>query len=100
AGHARKEQLGRDGIYDSSLLLNITDNGDGTLSGTFNFEVPTAQAVRPRGPTRWLQRSTPRTGGLIAASRAGERIGGAVIAFDTPAIHLLDGRTELAVLWD
>jgi len=32
----------RDGIYDSSLLLNVTDNGDGTLSGAFNFVVPTA----------------------------------------------------------
>jgi protocatechuate 3,4-dioxygenase beta subunit len=31
----------RDGIYDSSLLLNVTDNGDGTLSGAFNFVVPT-----------------------------------------------------------
>ena len=35
-------QNARDGIYDSSLLLNITDSGDGTLSGTFNFVVPTA----------------------------------------------------------
>lgn len=35
-------QNARDGIYDSSLLLNITDTGDGTLSGTFNFVVPTA----------------------------------------------------------
>jgi protocatechuate 3,4-dioxygenase beta subunit len=35
-------QNARDGIYDSSLLLNVTDNGDGTLSGTFNFVVPTA----------------------------------------------------------
>jgi protocatechuate 3,4-dioxygenase beta subunit len=32
----------RDGIYSPSLLLNITDNGDGTLSGTFNFVVATA----------------------------------------------------------
>jgi len=32
----------RDGIYDASLLLNVTDNGDGTLSGAFNFVVPTA----------------------------------------------------------
>lgn len=35
-------QNARDSIYDSSLLLNIADNGDGTLSGTFNFVVPTA----------------------------------------------------------
>jgi protocatechuate 3,4-dioxygenase beta subunit len=35
-------QNARDGIYDSSLLLNVTDNGDGTLSGAFNFVVATA----------------------------------------------------------
>jgi protocatechuate 3,4-dioxygenase beta subunit len=35
-------QNARDGIYDQSLLLGIVDNGDGTLSGTFNFVVATA----------------------------------------------------------
>lgn len=35
-------QNARDGIYDSSLLLSITDNGDGTLAGAFSFVVPTA----------------------------------------------------------
>jgi Dioxygenase len=35
-------QNARDGIFDSSLLLNIVDNGDGTQSGTFNFVVATA----------------------------------------------------------
>jgi protocatechuate 3,4-dioxygenase beta subunit len=32
----------RDSIYDPSLLLNITDNGDGTLSGSYTFVVATA----------------------------------------------------------
>lgn len=32
----------RDNIYDPSLLLNITDNTDGTQAATFNFVVPTA----------------------------------------------------------
>ncbi len=32
----------RDGIFDSSLLLNMVDNGDGTMSATFNFAVQTA----------------------------------------------------------
>src|SRR5438874_6935550 len=32
----------RDGIFDPSLLMNVTDNGDGTLSATNNFVVATA----------------------------------------------------------
>jgi len=56
--------------------------------------------IKGEGPTRWLKRFDTSHWGLIAASRAGERIGGAVIAFDTPGIHLLDGRTDVAVLWD
>ena len=31
-----------DGIFDSSLLLPVVDNGDGTQSATFNFVVTTA----------------------------------------------------------
>jgi hypothetical protein len=52
-------QNARDGIYDSSLPLNITDNGD----GTFNFVVPvswghhegaaSSEAVNP-SETSWL----------------------------------------------
>lgn len=32
----------RDAIYDPSLVLNSSANGDGTQSATFNFVVPTA----------------------------------------------------------
>jgi len=35
-------QNNRDGIFNSSLLMTISDNGDGTLSGTYNFVVATA----------------------------------------------------------
>jgi GNAT superfamily N-acetyltransferase len=38
--------------------------------------------------------------GVLAARRDGERVGGAVIAFDTPNVHMLEGRRDLAVLWD
>ncbi len=31
-----------DGIFDPSLVLNVTDNGDGTQAATFNFVVQTA----------------------------------------------------------
>jgi protocatechuate 3,4-dioxygenase beta subunit len=35
-------QNARDSIYDPSLLLNVADNGDQTLSATYNFVVATA----------------------------------------------------------
>jgi protocatechuate 3,4-dioxygenase beta subunit len=35
-------QNNTDGIFDSSLLLDIQPNADGTQSATFNFVVPTA----------------------------------------------------------
>lgn len=37
---------------------------------------------------------------LLTAYDSGERVGGAVIALDTPELHMLDGRQDLAVLWD
>jgi protocatechuate 3,4-dioxygenase beta subunit len=35
-------QNSRDSIYDQSLLLNVADNSDGTLSAAYNFVVVTA----------------------------------------------------------
>jgi protocatechuate 3,4-dioxygenase beta subunit len=35
-------QNSRDSIYDPSLLLNVADHGDGTLSAIYNFVVATA----------------------------------------------------------
>jgi GNAT superfamily N-acetyltransferase len=38
--------------------------------------------------------------GLLAAMSDGQRVGGAIIAFDTPRVHLLGSRRDRAVLWD
>jgi hypothetical protein len=37
---------------------------------------------------------------LIAAHLDSRRVGGAVIAFDTANIDMLEGRRDLVVLWD
>jgi GNAT superfamily N-acetyltransferase len=52
------------------------------------------------GPAAWPRHFDLSSWGLLAARVAGRRVGGAVIAFDTPAVNLLEGRTDLAVLWD
>jgi len=37
---------------------------------------------------------------VLSAWSHGARVGGAVIAWNTPTVHLLEGRTDLALLWD
>ena len=51
-------------------------------------------------PGDWAQRFDLTNWGLISAWENGLRIGGAVIAFETADLRMLEGRSDLAVLWD
>jgi GNAT superfamily N-acetyltransferase len=51
-------------------------------------------------PSAWPARFDVSRWGILAARVDGERVGGAVVAWGTPALTLLDGRGDLAVLWD
>jgi GNAT superfamily N-acetyltransferase len=51
-------------------------------------------------PSEWGHRFDLRRWGLLAAYDDSERVGGSVIAFDTPEVWMLDGRRDLAALWD
>lgn len=57
---------------------DVLDGGPATLAGRFDVG-------------RW---------GFVAARLGGELVGGAVVAFDTPGVEMLEGRRDLAVLWD
>lgn len=57
-------------------------------------------AIEGEGPARWPERFDTSNWGLLAAWHAGERIGGAVVAFDSADVRMLEGRRDLAVLWD
>ena len=57
-------------------------------------------AIKGEGPTRWARRFDVSSWGLIAAYETDRRIGGAVIAFNTAGVHMLEARTDIAVLWD
>jgi GNAT superfamily N-acetyltransferase len=51
-------------------------------------------------PQAWSRRFDTSHWGVLVA-RAGEaRVGGAVLVVDTPGVHILEGRDDLAVLWD
>jgi GNAT superfamily N-acetyltransferase len=52
------------------------------------------------GPASWAERFDLRGWGWFAAREDGRRIGGAVVAWDAPGVEMLEGRRDLAVLWD
>ena len=59
-------------------------------------------ATSEEGPARWLRRWNWDTSawGLLAAYEGSRRVGGAVLARRTENVHMLEGRDDLAVLWD
>ena len=52
------------------------------------------------GPECWLERWDISRWGLFSVFDSEKRVGGALIAWDTPKIDMLDGRQDLAALWD
>jgi GNAT superfamily N-acetyltransferase len=57
-------------------------------------------AIPGEHPSEWARRFDVSRWGVLAARAGGRRVGGAVIAFDTPGVDMLEGRRDLAVLWD
>lgn len=51
-------------------------------------------------PAQWADRFDLRTWGILSAWSDGVRAGGAVVAWGASDVDLLDGRTDLALLWD
>jgi GNAT superfamily N-acetyltransferase len=51
-------------------------------------------------PAQWAVRFDVSSWGLIGAHSDGARVGGAVVAFNTEGVNMLEGRRDLAVLWD
>ncbi|MBW3537468.1 MAG: GNAT family N-acetyltransferase [Actinobacteria bacterium] len=80
---------------------------EGGLGGFLLSEVPVDEpwvkdydADKGEGPTRWASRFDVTSWGLIAAYDRDQRAGGAVVAFNTAGVNMLEGRDDLAVIWD
>ena len=52
------------------------------------------------GPEKWPERFDLSKWVFLAAHNGGQRVGGSALALDTPGVRMLEGRTDLAVLWD
>lgn len=87
-------------------ILELTVRGNG-LGGFILSERSLAapyikdyDAIEGEGPTRWASRFDLTNWQVFAAQAEGRRVGGAVVACDTPGLIMLEGRSDLAVLWD
>jgi GNAT superfamily N-acetyltransferase len=52
------------------------------------------------GPARWPKHGDISTWGVFSAYDGSLRVGGAVVAWNTPWLHVLEARQDLAALWD
>ena len=50
--------------------------------------------------TSWLKLDGVSNWSVFAAYDGQDRVGGAVVAWNSPTLHMLEARTDLAVLWD
>ena len=91
-------------LVERVLAVSLVEGGlGGVVMSERAVEVPWLKdydAIEGEGPTRWADRFDVTNWGLISAHQAGRRVGGAVIAFDTAGVGMLEGRSDVAVLWD
>ncbi len=91
-------------LVDSRFRVEIVDSGFG---GFRLVEEPVDppwtkdyEEGEPDGARRWAKRWGAENWAYLLASNDGQVAGGAVIATRTPDAWMLDGRDDLAVLWD
>ena len=90
----------------SILQVEALQNGLGGLrlvkQPVSPFYIKDYDAYEDGPPTTWLRQFDMHNWGflLARASQATQPIGGAAIAWKTNGVNMLEGRSDLAVLWD
>lgn len=108
-----EESIGNLGAYEtvpiafevrSYFKVELVNQGlDGIRLNEESIDLPFVKDYdqeKGEGPSRWPQQWDVSHWGLITAFEGEERIGGAVVAWSTPEIKMLDGRNDRAALWD
>lgn len=102
---SRLAELGEISIaFESRSVLEIIPAaGGGFTLREISLEAPLYKdydSLPDNHPTDWLQRFDTRNWGLLFAVEAGRKLGAAVITYHTLGVEMLEGRPDLAVLWD
>jgi GNAT superfamily N-acetyltransferase len=85
----------------SILQPRLIDRG---LGGILLDELPAAPYLKDydldETPANWPQQFNLDNWGFFLAYADNEPVGAAAVAFNTGGVHMLEGRPDLAVLWD
>ena len=90
--------------FEVHAVLDVGNRPDG---GGF---MPTERRIRTpylkdydaiaETPAEWAQRFDTSKWGLMIARIDDQCVGGVTVAYDTPGLNMLEGRSDLVVLWD
>ena len=85
--------------FEVQSVLDVEVDGRGAaVLAERTLEAPYVKELE--SPTQWARSFDLSNWGLIVARLRGRRVGGAVIAFNTAGVTMLEDRNDLAVLWD
>jgi GNAT superfamily N-acetyltransferase len=93
--------------FEVRSIFDVTTQTDG--SGEFQltrrmlaapYDMKDYDAIAGEGPANWARSFDLSHWGLFGAYANEGRIGGTAIAFNTQGVSMLEGRKDLAVLWD
>jgi GNAT superfamily N-acetyltransferase len=87
----------------SRFLIVPIQSGLGGLKFIEESVVPYVKdydADESERPSRWRQRFDISHWGILSAFKKTQRIGGAAVAWGTSEVNMLEGREDLACLWD
>jgi ribosomal protein S18 acetylase RimI-like enzyme len=93
-------------IFTVDRVFDVTsrdDGRDGFALSERHLEVPYQKdydAIADEGPLQWGRRFDLSEWAFFTARLANRIVGGATVAFDTPGVTMLEGRRDLAALWD
>jgi GNAT superfamily N-acetyltransferase len=92
--------------FEVRSVLDVTAHASG-LGGLLLPErlldrpyVKDYDALDSGSPINWAARFDLSRWGFFVARVDGTRVGGAAVAFDTPGVGMLEGRRDVASLWD
>jgi GNAT superfamily N-acetyltransferase len=91
-------------LVESRFRVELSENGLGGIKLTQEtVEKPFVKdydALPDERPSRWTTRFDLSNWGILSAFDGERRVGGAAIAWKTPEVFMLEGREDLACLWD
>jgi GNAT superfamily N-acetyltransferase len=93
-------------VFTVDRVMDVTNRDDGPARFALSerlLDVPYVKnydAIPGEGPLQWARHLDLSNWTFFSARVAGRVVGGAAVAFDTPGLTMLEGRRDLAVLWD